>query len=68
MEKQDYALVRALKSFRVYIFHSKIVAYVPNTIVKEILIQLDSDGKRVRWIAKILEYDLEINPTKLVKW
>lgn len=29
--------------------------------------QLDSDGKRGGWIANILEYDLEIKPTKLVK-
>ena len=29
--------------------------------------QLESDGKRGRWITKILEYDLDINPTKMVK-
>ena len=29
--------------------------------------QPNSDGKRSRWIAKILEYDLEVRPTKLVK-
>ena len=27
----------------------------------------DSEGKRGRWIAKIMEYDVEIRPTKLVK-
>jgi hypothetical protein len=67
IEKQAYALVKALKSFRTYIFHSKVVAYVPNSTVKEILTHPDSDGKRGRWIAKILEYELEIKPTKLVK-
>jgi hypothetical protein len=35
--------------------------------VKDILIQPDIDGRRSKWIAKILEFDLEINPTKLVK-
>jgi hypothetical protein len=25
------------------------------------------DGRRSKWIAKILEFDLEIRPTKLVK-
>jgi hypothetical protein len=35
--------------------------------VKEILIQADIDGRRRKWIAKILEFDLEIRPTKLVK-
>jgi hypothetical protein len=67
MEKQAYALVKALKSFRVYVLHSKIIAYVPSAVVKEILIQPDIDGRRSRWIAKILEFDLEIKPTKLIK-
>jgi hypothetical protein len=67
MEKQLYDLVKAIKAFRVYVLHSKIVAYVPLASVKEILIQPDIDGKRSKWIAKIMEFDLEINPTKLVK-
>ena len=66
MEKQAYALVKALKYFRVYILHSHIIAYVPKIVVKYILSQ-DSDGKRGKWIAVILEYDLEIKPTKLIK-
>jgi hypothetical protein len=67
MEKQAYALVKDLKSFRVYVLHSKIIAYVPSAYVKNILIQPDIDGRRSKWIAKILEFDLEIKPTKLVK-
>jgi hypothetical protein len=67
MEKHAYALVKTLKSSRVYIFHSKIIAYVPSTSVKDILIQPDIDGRRSKWISKILEFDLEIKPTKLVK-
>jgi hypothetical protein len=67
MEKQAYALVKALKAFRVYVLHSKITAYVPSTFVKDILVQTDIDGRRGKWIAKILEFDLEIKPTKLIK-
>ena len=37
MEKQDFALVRALKEFRVYIMQSHIIAFVPNSVVKDIL-------------------------------
>jgi hypothetical protein len=55
------------KISEVYILQSKVIAYVPATVVKEILIQPDIDGRRSRWIAKILEFDLEIKPTKLVK-
>lgn len=67
MEKQAYALVKALKEFRVYILHSHTTAYVPSSSVKVILTQLDPEGKRGKWIAVLLEYDLEIKPTKLIK-
>jgi hypothetical protein len=67
MEKHAYALVKALKSFRVYVMHYEIIAYVPSSVVKEIMVQLDSEGKRGRWITKILEYNMVIKPTKLIK-
>jgi hypothetical protein len=67
MDKKAYALVKTLKSFRVYVLHSRVIAYVPSAAVKEILIQADIDGKCNKWIAKILEFDLEFRPTKSVK-
>ena len=67
MEKQALALVKALKDFRVYIFYSHIIAYVPKLVVKDILTQNGLDWKRGKWIATILEYDIEIKPTKLIK-
>lgn len=67
MEKQAYALVKSIKDFRVYILYSHVIAYVPNTIVKDILTQEGIEGKRGKWIANILEYDMEIKPTKLIK-
>jgi len=60
-------LVKSLKAFRIYVLQSNTIAYVPTTAVKDILLQGDSEGKRVRWIAKIQEYDVEIRPTKLIK-
>ena len=67
MEKQDYALFKALKDFRVYILHSHVVAYVPTAVVKDILTQAYPNGKRAKQIAVLLEYDLEIKPSKQVK-
>ena len=67
LEKKAYSLVKALKFFRIYILHSNIIAYIPNATIKDILTQPDSEGKRGKWIANIMEYDVEINPTKLVK-
>ena len=67
MEKKSYALVKALNFFRIYVLHSKILAYVPSSAVKEILVQPYSEGKRGRWIAKVMEYDVDIKPKILVK-
>jgi len=59
--------VKALKDFRVYILHSHIIAYVPNATVKDVLVQEEPEGRRGKWIATLLEYDVEIKPTKLIK-
>eukprot|EP00253_Pinus_taeda_P028204 PITA_28204 len=67
IEKQALALVKAVKYFQVYILHSHILSYVPNTAVKDVLVQTDPEGRQGKWIATLLEYDLEINPTKLIK-
>ena len=50
-------MVKVINDFRIYILHSHIVAFVLNTIVKDILTQADLDGKRGKWTANLLEYD-----------
>eukprot|EP00253_Pinus_taeda_P035394 PITA_35394 len=67
VEKQAYALIKSLKAFRIYILHSKVVAYVPSALVKDVLTQLDIDEKRAKWIAKVIEFNIGVKPTKLVK-
>ena len=67
LEKQALDLVKTLKDFRVYILHSHVIAFVPNFVVKDILTQPNPDGRRGKWIVVLLEYDLEIKPTNLVK-
>ena len=67
LEKQEYALVKSLKAFHVYILQSHITAFVPTATVKDIIIQGDIEGKRGKCISKIQEYDLDIRPTKLIK-
>ena len=67
MEKNAYALVKSLKDFRVYVLHSHIITYVPSNVVKKILTQPDPEGKRTKWIVVLLEYDIDIKPTKLIK-
>lgn len=67
IEKKALALVKELKDNQVYILHSHIISYVPTTSVKEVLMQIDPEGQRGKWIAAMLEYDLEIDLTKLIK-
>ena len=59
--------MKALKAFRVYILHAQVIAYVPSSTIREILVQPDIDRKRSKWVTKVLEFDLEIKPTKLIK-
>jgi hypothetical protein len=67
LEKYTYALVKYLKYLRAYNLQYKIIAYVPSSIVKEIMTKPGSDGRRGKWIEKIQEYDLEIKPKNLIK-
>lgn len=67
IERQALAMVKFLKDFRVYIMHSHILAYVPTTTVKEVLMQTDPEGRWGKWMATMLEYDVEMKPTKLIK-
>jgi hypothetical protein len=59
--------VKALKEFRTYILPCHVIAYVPRNFVKDILTQPYLEGRRGKWIAVMLEYDLEIKPTKPIK-
>jgi len=55
LEKKSYAFVKALKAFKLYVLQSSIIACVPSSSVKGILFQVDREGKRGKWIVKILE-------------
>ena len=57
MEKQAYALLKALKYFRIYLLHSHIISYVPSRVVKSILTRPNLEGKRAKWVVVLLEYD-----------
>jgi hypothetical protein len=48
IEKQAYALVKSLKHFRVFIGYSKVIGYVPNSAVKDVLSQVEELGSRGR--------------------
>ena len=66
MQKQSYALVKALNDFREYALQSQIIAFVPDVDVKQILCQPQVDGRWSKWITKIQEFDFVMKPAKLV--
>ena len=47
--------------------HSHSTVFIPSAAIKDILTQAKPDGSRAKWISTLLEYDIEIKPTKLVK-
>lgn len=59
--------MKALKEFRVYIPHSHSTIFVPSAAIKDILTQAEPDGRGAKLISTLLEYNIEIRPTKLVK-
>ena len=67
IETHAFSLIKALKDFKVYILHSQTIPYVPSIEINDISTQRDPKGRRYKWIVILLEYDLEIKPTKLVK-
>ena len=58
-------MVKALKEFRTYVLHSKIIAYVPTSAVKDILVQptvMENEG------AGSLRYKNLIWKSSLLNW
>jgi hypothetical protein len=67
VEKQVIAVVRSLKKFRHLLSQSRIQLLVPNSSVKDFLLSRDINEKRAGWITKVMEYDVDIKITKLVR-
>ncbi|KAH9304346.1 hypothetical protein KI387_008750, partial [Taxus chinensis] len=43
-----------------------VVSYVPHTMVKDVLSEMEISSKRCRWVNKLQEYDMDIQIKKLV--
>lgn len=67
VEKQALATVKGLKKFRHFIACNKTMVYVAHPTIREYIMEDDITEKRANWITKILEYDVDIRPTKLVR-
>ena len=67
VEKQAYAVFKAIKYFRPFLLktHTKII--VPFLAVRNLLVQKDVGEKRANWVTALQEYDIEIKPTNIVR-
>jgi len=67
MEKQAYAVFKAVKYFRPFLLktHTKII--VPFPAVRNLLVQKYVGEKRANWIISLQEYNLEIKPANIVR-
>lgn len=67
VEKQAYALVRVVKKFKHYLLRNKVFAIVPDPAVKLLLMQNELGERRSKWVMMLREYDIKIQPMKLVR-
>ncbi|KAH9309845.1 hypothetical protein KI387_037756, partial [Taxus chinensis] len=67
IEKQVFAVIRALKKFKHMLSNNKIHLMVSHPGVKEFLLNKEMNEKHAGWITKVMEYDVHIKVTKLVR-
>jgi len=60
LDKQYFALIKAVKKFRHYILRRKLYAIVPDSAIKTLLMQNELGERRGKWMAILQEFDLEI--------
>ena len=67
VDKQAFAIFKAVKHFHPYLLKSKTKIIVPYSSVRNLLVQKDLGEKRAPWMTALQEYDLEIKPSTIVK-
>ena len=67
IDKQAFVVFKVVKHFRLYLLRSHTKIIVPHSAVRALLIQKEPRDRRGNWLTTLQEYDLEINPAKLVK-
>ena len=60
-------VIRTLKKFKHMLSHNKIPLLVPHVGVKDFLLNKDVNEKMVGRITKVMEYDIDIKITNLVR-
>ena len=67
MDKQAYAVFKAVKKFRPYILKNRTKVIVPHLAVRSLFIQKELGERRGNWVTALQEYDLEFKPASRVR-
>ncbi|KAH9303500.1 hypothetical protein KI387_043862 [Taxus chinensis] len=62
-----FGVIRSLKKFKHLVSNNKVQLLVSHVGVKDFLLNKDLNEKRAGWITHVMEYDIEIKITKLVR-
>ena len=67
MDKQAYAIFKAVKQFRLYILKNQTKVIVPHPAVRSLFVQKELGERRGNWVTSLQEYDLKFKPASIVK-
>lgn len=67
IDKQAYALVKAVKKFQHYILHNQIIAIALDPTVKNLLTKQELGTRRGNWVTTLQELDISIQPMKIIR-
>ena len=67
INKQAYAIFKAVKQFRPYILKNRTKVIVPYPAVRSLFVQKELGERRGNWVTALQEYDLEFKPVSIVK-
>jgi ribonuclease HI len=67
VDRQAYAVFKAVKHFQSYLLKSRMKVIVPYPAVRNLLVKKELGEKRANWVTSLQEYDLEITPAHIVR-
>ena len=67
MDKQAYAIFKAVKQFRPYILKNQTKVVVPHLAVRSLFVQKELGERRGNWVTTLQEYELKFKPASIVK-
>jgi len=67
VEKQGFVVFKAIKHLCPYLLKARMKLIVPRPAVRALFVQKEMGEQKGNWITALQEFDLEINPVKIVR-